>query len=159
LRISAAWPVAGDGLRRGSSELAQLPTGVKEVLTLLVKSVKPLPLGYTTLLGNSRRALANVIRLRVAGGLSAISLACRRRLQDRFTARFCLPQQRHSIPSPRTAQAGSAFDASCQCNKSYRHPSRWPRVVRRSTTVMPSAGVAWSTMVTSPGRSGSACRG
>jgi hypothetical protein len=37
-RISAAWPIAGDGLRRDSGESAELPTGVKEVLTLLVNA-------------------------------------------------------------------------------------------------------------------------
>jgi hypothetical protein len=33
-RISAAWPVTGDGLRRGSGESAEFPTEVKEVLAM-----------------------------------------------------------------------------------------------------------------------------
>jgi hypothetical protein len=41
-----------------------------------------------TLLVNSLRALANVMGLRVTGGMSAIPLAYRRHMQVRFTARF-----------------------------------------------------------------------
>ena len=33
-RLSAAGPVAGDGLRSGSGESAELPTEVKEVLAM-----------------------------------------------------------------------------------------------------------------------------
>jgi hypothetical protein len=32
--ISAAWPIAGDGLRGGARESASLPTEVKEVLAM-----------------------------------------------------------------------------------------------------------------------------
>jgi hypothetical protein len=39
-RISASWPVAGDGLRMSSGESAEFPTSVKEVMTLLVQSKK-----------------------------------------------------------------------------------------------------------------------
>ncbi len=37
-RISAAWPVAGDGLRGGSGESAEFPTSVKGVVAMFAPS-------------------------------------------------------------------------------------------------------------------------
>jgi hypothetical protein len=54
--VVASWPVAGDGLRRGSGESAEFPTGVKEVVTLLVNSKKRgTAVSYTTFEGQRDR--------------------------------------------------------------------------------------------------------
>jgi hypothetical protein len=50
--------VAGDGLRRSSGESAELPTEVKEVLTLL---------------GKSRQSISNAMGVRFIRGIASVS--------------------------------------------------------------------------------------
>ena len=44
--MSASWPVAGDGLRRGLGESGQFPTSVKEVCATIVHVVYPVEPGW-----------------------------------------------------------------------------------------------------------------
>jgi hypothetical protein len=50
-----------------------------------------------TLLVNSRPSISNAIGVSVTRGMYSVSLAFKRRMQDRFSARFCINQQSHDF--------------------------------------------------------------
>jgi hypothetical protein len=50
-----------------------------------------------TLLVNSRQSISNAIGVSVTRGMYSVSLAFKGRMQNRFSARFCINQQSHDI--------------------------------------------------------------
>jgi hypothetical protein len=72
-RISASWPVAGDGLRMGSSESTVFPTSVKAVVILLMKL---------------RLSIPHAMGGPFTRGMASVSLACNRRLHGHSSACF-----------------------------------------------------------------------